>query len=134
MRQLKPPSPRRRKFLANQLPLKASKADVQIAGVIADVTITQVYRNEGGRPLEAIYVFPGSTRAAVYGMKMIIGKRVIEAEVQEKQAARQQYEQAKRAGKSASLLEQERPNVFKMKVANILPGEKIKVELKYTRN
>jgi Ca-activated chloride channel family protein len=63
----------------DQLPLKSTSANVNISGVIADVTVTQVYKNEGKKPLEAIYVFPGSTRAAVYGMKMTIGKRVINA-------------------------------------------------------
>ena len=115
-----------------QLPLLLTSAEVNIAGVIADVTVTQVYKNEGTRPLEAIYVFPGSTRAALYGMTMTIGNRTIFAQVQERQQARKNYEQAKRQGKTASLLEQQRPNVFQMNVANILPGDRIKVELKYT--
>ncbi|MBR9921567.1 MAG: VWA domain-containing protein [Bacteroidetes bacterium] len=116
----------------DQLPLKSTSADVQIAGVIADVTITQVYSNTGSRPIEAIYVFPGSTRAAVYGMEMQIGQRTIVAEIRERQQARAEYEAAKEEGKRASLLEQERPNVFQMNVANILPGDEIIVRLKYT--
>jgi Ca-activated chloride channel family protein len=116
----------------DQLPLKSTSAKVNIAGVIADVTVTQVYKNEGKKALEAIYVFPSSTRAAVYGMKMSIGKRVIEAKINKREEARRQYEQARDAGKSASLLEQQRPNVFQMNVANIMPGDEIKVELKYT--
>ncbi len=116
----------------DRLPLKATDVEVNIAGVIADVRVTQTYCNEGTHPLEAIYVFPGSTRAAVYGMTMTIGERVIVANIEKKQEARQQYEQAKREGKSASLLEQQRPNVFQMNVANILPGDVIKVELRYT--
>ena len=116
----------------DQLPLKATSAAVNISGVIADVLVTQVYKNEGKRPLEAIYVFPASTRAAVYGMKMTIGERVIEAKISKREDARKEYEQAKQQGKSASLLEQQRPNVFQMNVANILPGDEIKVELKYT--
>ena len=56
----------------DQLPLKSTSAAVNISGVIADVQVTQVYKNEGQRPLEAIYVFPASTRAAVYVMKMTI--------------------------------------------------------------
>ena len=65
----------------DRLPLKSTSASVRISGVIADVLVTQLYRNEGKKPLEAIYVFPASTRAAVYGMKMTIGKRVIEAKI-----------------------------------------------------
>lgn len=114
------------------LPLKESYADVNIAGVIADVKITQVYMNNGDKPIEAIYVFPASTRAAVYSMKMTVGDRLLVAKIKEKEQARQDYEQAKSQGKSATLLEQQRPNVFQMNVANIMPGDTISVELCYT--
>ncbi len=116
----------------DQLPLRSTSAEVGIAGVIADVKVTQVYKNEGKNALEAIYVFPASTRAAVYGMKMTIGERTIVAKIQKKEEARREYEKAKKEGKSASLLEQHRPNVFQMNVANILPGDEIRVELNYT--
>jgi Ca-activated chloride channel family protein len=116
----------------DHLPLQSTRADVDIAGVIARVRVTQVYKNTGTRPIEAMYVFPGSTRAAVFGMRMTIGERVIEASIEERQKARADYEQAKAQGKSASLLEQQRPNVFQMNVANIMPGDVIKVELDYT--
>lgn len=116
----------------DQLPLKSTSANVEISGVIADVTVTQVYKNEGKKALEAIYVFPASTKAAVYGMKMTIGERIIVAQIQKRDEARATYEQAKKEGKSASLLEQQRPNVFQMNVANILPGDEIKTELRYT--
>ena len=118
--------------LEDRLPLKSTSATVTIAGVIADVLVTQVYKNDGKNPLEAVYIFPASTRAAVYGMKMTIGKRVIEAKIKKRDEARRDYEQARDAGKNASLLEQQRPNVFQMNVANIMPGDEIKVELKYT--
>ena len=116
----------------DQLPLKSVAAQVHVAGVIADVTIEQVYRNEGTRPLEAIYIFPASTRAAVYGMVMHTGDREIIAEIREREQARREYEEARELGQTASLLEQERPNVFKMNVANILPGDSIAVRLSYT--
>ncbi len=115
-----------------KLPLKSTSADVKIAGVIADVKVTQVYKNEGKTTIEAIYVFPGSSKSAVYGMTMKIGDRILVAEIQKKEEARQTYEKAKREGRSASLLEQERPNVFQMSVANIMPGDLITVELFYT--
>jgi Ca-activated chloride channel family protein len=115
----------------DRLPLQSTRADVEIAGVIAKVLVTQVYKNTGTRPIEATYVFPGSTNAAVFGMRMTIGERVIEAKIEEREKARQEYEQAKADGKSASLLEQQRPNVFQMNVANIMPGDIIKVELNY---
>ncbi len=112
------------------LPLKSTRADVKIAGVVAEVKITQVYRNTGQKTLEAIYVFPGSTRAAVHAMRMTIGERVVDAQIMERQKARETYETAKKEGKTASLLEQQRPNVFQMNLANVLPGDESKVEPK----
>ena len=116
----------------DRLPLLSTTAAVDIAGVIADVHVTQVYKNDGKRPIEAIYTFPASTRAAVYAMKMTIGDRTIVARIREREQARQDYEAAKAQGKTASLLEQERPNVFQMNVANIMPGDYIRVEMSYT--
>ncbi len=113
------------------LPLKSSRADVNLAGMVAQVKITQVYRNQGKKALEAIYVFPGSTRAAVHALRLKVGERVVEAKIMERDQARQTYEQARDAGQTASLLEQQRPNVFQMNVANILPGDTIEVELQY---
>ena len=116
----------------DQLPLKSSSAEVNIAGVIADVCVKQQYANEGRKVLEAVYIFPASTRAAVYSLRMSIGKRTIIARISEREKARREYETAKNQGKSASLLEEDRPNVFRMNVANILPGDLISVELRYT--
>jgi len=114
------------------MPLKKTDVEVNIAGVIADVCVKQIYINESKNTLEAIYVFPGSTRAAVYAMAMTIGDRRIEAQIKKKEQARKEYEEAKEQGKSATLLEQHRPNVFQMNVANILPGDTIVVEMRYT--
>jgi Ca-activated chloride channel family protein len=116
----------------DRLPLKSTQVDVKIAGVIADVTVTQHYRNEGQRPIEARYVFPGSTQAAVYAMTVKLGDRVLAARIKEKEQARIAYQAAKREGKTSALLEQRRPNVFEMNVANILPGDDVAVELRYT--
>jgi Ca-activated chloride channel family protein len=116
----------------DRLPLKETNAEINISGVIAEVTITQLYQNNGKRPINARYIFPASTRAAVHDMKMIIGEHIIKAEVMKRKAAKKKYETAKKKGKSASLLEQQRPNVFSMSVANIIPGDSIKVELSYT--
>lgn len=116
----------------DQLPLKETSADVNIAGVIADVKVKQTYVNTGKNPIEAMYVFPASTRAAVYDMRMSVGDRLLIAKIEEKETAKQQYETAKNNGQSASLLEEERPNVFQMNVANIMPGDTIKVEMSYT--
>lgn len=114
------------------LPLQSTQVDARIAGVIADVRVTQVYRNRGNVPIDAIYVFPGSTKAAVYGMRMRIGERVVKAKIKERAAARATFNRAKSEGKRVSLLEQQRPNVFQMNVANIMPGDTVAVELRYT--
>jgi Ca-activated chloride channel family protein len=116
----------------DQLPLKSTSVDVIISGVIADVTVRQMYCNEGEKTLEAIYVFPSSTRAAVYHMQMEIGNRILLAQIKEKEKARQMYEEAKDSGMTVTLLQQERPNVFQMNVANILPDDTIVVEMRYT--
>src|SRR5262245_20917789 len=99
----------------DHLPLKDTKVDISISGVIADVKVVQTYRNEGSRPVNATYVFPASTRAAVYGMRMRIGDEVIVAKIKEREKAKQEFDEAKKEGKSASLLEQDRPNVFSMR-------------------
>ena len=116
----------------DQVPLKKTWAEVDIAGVIAAVKVHQIFENTGAKPIEAIYVFPASTRAAVHAMRMKIGARTIEAKIERKADARAQYDAAKQAGKRASLLEQERPNVFTTSVANIMPGDRIEVELDYS--
>lgn len=116
----------------DRLPLKGTEVNVHISGVIADVTVTQHYRNEGQRAIEAKYVFPGSTKAAVNGLNVRLGDRLITAQIREKQQAQIEYDTAKKEGKTAALLEQHLPNVFQMNVANILPGDDIQVELHYT--
>jgi Ca-activated chloride channel homolog len=118
--------------LSPDFPLKLNRADVHISGVIADVEITQVYLNKSSHPLEAVYVFPASTRAAVYAMEMQIGRKTITAVIKEKKEAKAIYTEAKQAGQTASLLEQDRPNIFRMQVANIMPGDSIVVRMSYT--
>ena len=117
---------------ADQFPLKSTDVQVAIGGVIAEVTVRQSYQNGGDRPINAKYVFPASTRAAVHGMKMTIGEKVIVARIKEREAAQAEFREAKASGKTASLLEQQRPNVFAMSVANVLPGDVVEIELVYS--
>ncbi|NVK51517.1 MAG: VWA domain-containing protein [Flavobacteriaceae bacterium] len=114
------------------IPLQSTKANVQIVGTIAQVQITQTYQNLGDNPIEASYVFPMSTQAAVHNMQMTIGNRIIKAEVFEKKKAEKIYKKAIKEGKRAAKLDQHRPNVFKMKVGNILPNETITIDVFYT--
>ena len=116
----------------DHLPLKDTRVEIAVSGVIADVKVLQTYRNEGSRPINASYVFPASTRAAVYAMRMRIGDQIIVAKIKEREAAKQEFDKARQQGKSASLLEQQRPNVFSMSLANVMPGEQIEIELRYT--
>ena len=116
----------------DRFPLKQTDVKVNISGVIADVSVKQTYANDGMRPISARYIFPASTRAAVHGMKMTIGNQVITAKIKEREVAQKQFDQAKTEGKSASLLKQQRPNVFSIDVANIMPSDTIDIELNYT--
>ena len=116
----------------DRLPLKATNVEVAVSGVIADVRVVQTYRNEGSRAINASYVFPASTRAAVYAMRMKIRDEIIYAKIREREQARDEFEKAKKEGKSASLLEQDRPNVLSMSIANIMPGDDVEIELRYT--
>ena len=116
----------------DHLPLKSTNVEISVSGVIADVKVVQTYRNEGSRPINASYVFPASTRAAVYGMRMRIGDDVIVAKIKQREKAKEEFEAAKKEGKSASLLEQDRPNVFSMSLANLMPQEQVEIELRYT--
>lgn len=119
-------------FDLEKLPLKSTTVEVVISGVIANVTVKQTYINTGVIPIEANYVFPASTNAAVHGMQMQFGNRLLVAKIEEKEKANELYEEAKEEGKTVSLLEQHRPNVFQMHVANILPNDTIDIILEYT--
>lgn len=114
------------------LPLESTHAEVTIAGPLAQVTLTQTFTNEGSEPLDATYLFPASTGAAVHGMTMTLGERTIAAKIQEKEEAKKTFQKAQSESKSAALLEQHRPNLFQMSVARILPGDEIEVQLHYS--
>ncbi len=114
------------------LPLKETDVSTKISGVIAETFVTQTYANEGSNPINARYIFPASDNVSIHGMTMQIGDQVITAKIQEREEAKKTFEEAKSEGKSASLLEQQRPNVFSMDVANIMPGDTIRIELHYT--
>lgn len=114
------------------LPLQDFAINAEIAGSIADVTLTQTFVNTFNVPLEVRYVFPGSTKSAIYDLTMTVGDRIVHADIQEKYQARTTYQKAVDTGYRASLLEQTRPNVFQMNVGNIMPRDTIIVSLKYT--
>ncbi|MCO6511679.1 MAG: VWA domain-containing protein [Aridibacter famidurans] len=112
-------------------PLKHTEVNTEISGFIARVNVKQEFENTFGRPIEAVYTFPLSEKGAVDRMTMTIGSRVIKGKIRTREEARQIYEAAKSSGKTAALLDQERPNIFTQAVANILSGETIVVEISY---
>jgi Ca-activated chloride channel family protein len=111
------------------LPLERLDLRARITGLLGHTELTQGFHNPYDEPLEATYVFPLPDRAAVTGMRMTADDRTIEAALQERGQARAAYDQAIAAGRRASIAEQERPDVFTMRVGNILPGERVTVAL-----
>jgi len=112
-------------------PTVSTHISTTISGLIARTTVSQTFHNPGSEWAEGIYVFPLPDHAAVDHLRMRIGERVIEGIIQERAEAKNIYEQAKRKGQRASLLEQERPNVFTASVANLAPGEPVIVDIEY---
>ncbi len=115
-----------------QFSLLSTDVEATISGVIANVVVEQTYFNAGETPIDATYVFPMSTNAAVYSMQMIVNDRVINAVIKRKDEAQTIFDNADDAGLTASLLEQERPNVFQMSIANIQAFDSLKVRMVYT--
>lgn len=113
-------------------PLKKTSVTANIEGVVADIHVVQTYANEGASPINASYLFPASTKVTIHGMQMQIGDQTVTAVIKEKEEAKQEFETAKSEGKSASMLSEERANVFSMDVANIMPGDKVQIDLHYT--
>lgn len=121
--------------LLGPCPLQRTDVDAEISGPVTRVAVRQRYANPYATPIEAVYTFPLSHRAAVDGMRILVrgpsGDRIIEGEVRERDLARRIYEAARQSGRLAGLLEQERPNVFTQSVANIEPGATVIVEISY---
>ena len=108
-----------------------TEVDLKISGLLARVSVRQEFHNDGTEWVEGIYVFPLPDSAAVDRMRLHIGERFIEADVKEKEDAKKTYTAAKQAGKKASLVEQQRANLFTTSVANVAPGERVVVEIEY---
>ena len=113
------------------LPLKSISVNAVITGIMADVEVEQVFQNPHSKALEVKYLFPLVNDATVYDLELQVGDRIIKGKMKEKAAAAQRYEQAKSVGDGAALMEQERPDLFTTKVANILPEAIIKIRIRY---
>lgn len=112
-------------------PLKHTDVKADISGFLARVTVTQEFVNPLNEPIEAVYVFPLPNRAAVDDMTMKVGDRTVKGLIKKREEARKIYEEARQRGQVASLLNQERPNVFTQAVANIAPGAKVDIVISY---
>jgi len=111
------------------LPLESLDLRARISGLLAYTELTQGFHNPHPEPLEATYVFPLPDRAAVTGMRMTADDREVAAVLSERGQARAGYQRAVAAGRRAAIAEQERPDVFTIRVGNILPGERVTVTL-----
>ncbi|HKT02280.1 MAG TPA: VIT domain-containing protein, partial [Rugosimonospora sp.] len=111
------------------LPLHRLDVRATITGLSAGIEVVQGFRNGYGVPLEATYVFPLPDRAALTRMALTAGDRTIEGVLRERGQARAEYQQAVEAGQRAGIAEEERPDVFTLRVGNILPGEEVTVSL-----
>jgi len=113
-------------------PLEHTSVKAEVSGFVARVSVTQTFRNPRKQKVEAIYTFPLSAEAAVDEMVMQIGDRIVRGTIHRREEARRIYEQARASGHVASLLDQERPNIFTQSVANIMPGEKVVITIAYS--
>lgn len=105
--------------------------ELVVSGPTVRARVTQAFRNPTKYWVEAVYAYPLPNAGAVDTLKMVVGDRVIVGNVKERVQARAVYEQAKREGHKAALVEQERPNIFTNAVANIGPGETVLVQIEY---
>lgn len=104
---------------------------IQISGIVARVEVSQVFSNTSSEWVDGVYVFPLPEESAVDRLRMVIGEREIVGEIKEREEAKVIFEKAKEEGKKTSLLAQNRPNIFTTRVANIGPGEQVKVVIEY---
>jgi Ca-activated chloride channel family protein len=114
-----------------EAPRLATDINVTVSGPTARARVTQLFHNPTDGWVEAVYVYPLPDGGAIDTLKMVVGDRIIVGDVMERKTASQVYERAKAAGQKATLMEQERPNIFTNSVANIGPGESVLVQVEY---
>ncbi|MGA3098216.1 MAG: VIT and VWA domain-containing protein [Bryobacteraceae bacterium] len=112
-------------------PLKHTSVQARISGPLARVTVTQEFENPFQEKIEAVYAFPLPPDSAVDDMTMLVGDRTIRGLIKPREEARKIYDDARRSGRVAGLLDQERPNIFTQAVANIMPGAQVKIVISY---
>ncbi len=113
------------------VPLLGVKIPGEIKGLLCDWRVTQKYRNNDPKPIEALYLFPLQEDSTVCGLTVTIGKKILRAAIEERDTAFEAYDRAMENGDGAFLLDQERPNIFQMSVGNLLPNEEATIEIRY---
>ncbi len=111
--------------------LKRTDARVVVTGPVAHAVVTQTWENPNTVPVDGLYIFPLPENAAVTDMSLRIGDRLIKGEMKRREEARALYDKARSEGRVAGLLDQERPNIFAQRVANIVPGARVEVVLAF---
>jgi len=114
-----------------ELPLRHTDVSAEISAFLARTVVKQSYRNPYERVIEAVYVFPLPTMAAVNDFVMEVGGRRIVGIVRPRAEAERLYQEALSRGQTASLLTQERPNIFTQSIANIASGDSVDVTITY---
>ena len=112
-------------------PVLSTDVKFKVSGTVTRAVVSQQFRNDSQDWVEGIYVFPLPENAAVDRLQMHVGDRLIEGQIRERAQARAEYEAARERGSLASLIEQERPNIFTSSVANLGPGQTLTVEIEY---
>ena len=112
-------------------PSLRSDYQVEIEGDLVTVTLIQIFANPSEQPVNATYLFPLPTKAAVYKMEMEVGDERINARIQRAEEAQAAYDKAKQEGRAAALLTEHRPNMFTQEIANLMPGLPVKVTISY---
>jgi len=115
------------------VPLRHTDVRIAVAGFLADVRVEQTFVNPFDKKIDAVYQFPLPTRAAVSEMEIDVGARTIRGHIDRRAQARRAYEEARGEGHVAALLTQERPNLFVQSVANLEPGARVVVRLRYVQ-
>ncbi|EUA91210.1 von Willebrand factor type A domain protein [Mycobacterium ulcerans str. Harvey] len=112
-----------------RLPLKAVSVQTAVVGMTATSTVRQRFVNTGDTAIEATYVFPLPARAGVTDFVADLAGRRVVGVLEERGQAREDYEQALAAGQRAAIVEEDRPDVFSVRVGNLGPGEQATIEM-----
>jgi Ca-activated chloride channel family protein len=112
-------------------PVQSTEVEIEVRGLVVEAVARQRFSNPSDEWMEGVYVFPLPQNAGVHAMRLEVGDRIIEGQIKEREAARKVFQKAKSEGRKASLVEQERPNIFTTSVANIGPGEEVSVHISY---